>query len=160
MDFLIKILAELSPWSFLFSLLILTALPLLISFTLFQILTALSLLLFLNFLKSNNTSIKWILTLRTWGSKFWTWMLDCECVWGREQAGGVPFIGGTAAGRPTKWWGRPAPHGGQLVSSSSRYFLASWLSENGWSSVQIQWRHDLSGDEGANGGDGGDRSDG
>ena len=43
--------------------------PLLISSTLFQILTALSLLLFLNFPNSNNTSIKWSLKLRTWGSK-------------------------------------------------------------------------------------------
>ena len=85
--------------------------------------------------------------------KFRTWMLDSECVWGREQAGRVPFIGSGAVGRL-------APHCGQMASPSSRYFNASYLSKNEWPSMEIRWRNDLSGDGGGNGGDGGDRSDG
>ena len=65
----------------------------------------------------------------------------------------MPFIGSALVG-----W--PAPYCGQMASPSSRYFNASHLSKNGWPSVEIQWRNDLSGDGGGNGGDGGDRSDG
>jgi len=51
-------------------------------------------------------------------------MLDCSCGWGREQVGGVPFIGSDGIGQPTKWWGQPTPHYGQMASYSSRLFLA------------------------------------
>ena len=72
----------------------------------------------------------------------------------------MPFIGGGAIGWPAKWWGRLAPHCGQMASTSSRYFDASYLIKNEWPLVEIRWRNDLSRDGGGNGGDGGDRSDG
>ena len=115
---------------------------------------ALLCLTFLTLLNSNNTSSKWINKLWNWSLEFWTWDAGLQ-LWLRLRASRRGAIYRQCSSRPANQVvGPTSPHCGQMASPSSRYFLASHLSKNGWSSLEIWWRHDLSGDGGGNGGDG------
>ena len=85
----------------------------------------------LNFLTlfshSKTTSTKRIFNYEIWNWKFELVKLDCSVSEWVEQPGGEVFIRGRAPGQPAKWWGRPAPHHGQMASPFSWWSLASWL---------------------------------